>query len=89
MISNKILNCAATRIALDDENDLVSEHICNIELELSVNFKGDVDKKQLISKLKSELSASISASMNIVARDLNLKPINLEVKPVLVECNEK
>ncbi len=89
MIFDNIINNAAIRIALIDEDDSISEHICKIELELSVNFKGDVDDKRLISKIKSELTASISAAMNIVARDFDLKPTNLEVKPVRVEFTKK
>lgn len=95
MVTSEQLRCAARNITSDDDDDLSQdndilippiEHSCQIELALSVNFEGDIEKKRLMNKLKNELSASIRAAITIVSRDFSLKAKEVEVRPVKVEC---
>lgn len=64
----------------------VTEYSCQIELSVSADFEGQVEKQRLIKKLKAELTASLRAGMGIVARDLGMQSTGVEVRPVRVEC---
>jgi len=64
----------------------VTEYSCQIELAVSADFEGQVEKQRLIKKLKAELTASLRAAMGIAARDLGLQSTSVEVRPVRVEC---
>lgn len=64
----------------------VTEYSCQVELSLSADFEGTIDKQRLIRKLRTELSASIRAAMAIVARDFGMRSTGVDVRPVRVEC---
>lgn len=64
----------------------VTEYSCQIELSMSADFEGQIEKQRLIKKLKAELTASLRAAMGIVARDFGLQSTGVEVRPIRVEC---
>jgi len=70
----------------EDMTDPVTEYSCQIELSVSTDFEGRVEKQRLIRKLKAEITASLRAGMEIVARDLGMQSTGVEVRPVRVEC---
>ena len=63
-----------------------TEYSCRMEISLSADFEGDVSKKDLIKKLKSEVIASIKLGMEQVAKDLRVQGTGIVVKPLQVEC---
>ncbi len=63
-----------------------TEYSCQMEFALSADFEGNVAKKQLLGKLKSELVAAIKTAMGIVSRDLQVEVQNVLVNPIRMEC---
>lgn len=63
-----------------------TEYSCRMEISLSADFEGDVVKKDLIKKLKSEVIASIKSGMEQVSRDLGIRGTGVVIKPLQVEC---
>lgn len=62
-----------------------TEYACKVELSLTADFEGDIAKKDLIKKIKSELIASIKAGMTTVCKDFNLECSSVLVQPLQVE----
>lgn len=59
-----------------------TEYSANMDISLSVNFEGQVDKQILMDKFKRELIASIESGVSMTARSLDLAASNLRVKPL-------
>ncbi len=84
-----------TMDSVDDDSDLVemdilagtTEYSCNIELNITANFEGAVSKTELIKKIKDELKSAITASMQVVSKDLNLESTDAKVQPIRLDCS--
>ena len=63
------------------------EYACHIELDITANFEGRVEKKALIQKIKAELLTAIKGSMTTVSRELNLSSRGVTVRPLRLECD--
>ena len=75
---------------LDIEDDILKsepECACHIELDITANFEGRVDKKTLVKKIKAELLSAIQSSMTVVSKELNLSSKGVKIRPLRLECD--
>lgn len=75
---------------LDIEDDILKsepECACHIELDMTANFEGRVDKKILVKKIKAELLSAVQSSMTVVSKELNLASKGVKVRPLRLECD--
>jgi hypothetical protein len=75
---------------LDIEDDILKsepECACHIELDITANFEGQVDKKILIKKIKAELLSAVQSSMTVVSKELNLSSKGVKVRPLRLEVD--
>lgn len=64
-----------------------TEYSLQLDLSLSADFEGSVDKQALINKFKADLTAAIKSGMAVTARELKLTPVGARVKPIKIECS--
>jgi hypothetical protein len=62
------------------------EFSCRVEIDLVADFEGATSKNKLLSKLKSEIQASLEAGMKTTARDLRIELKDVTVRPVKLDC---
>jgi hypothetical protein len=63
-----------------------TEYSIQLDLSLSADFEGNVDKQALINKFKADLTAAIRSGMSTTAKELKLNPIGARVQPINIEC---
>lgn len=63
-----------------------TEYSIQVDLSITADFEGSVDRQSLTKKFKDELVAAIKSSMSITARELNLTATGARVKPVKIDC---
>ncbi len=63
----------------------LTEYSCHAELSISVDFEGDVAKRNLEKKFRQELMAAVKESMNIIAKEFNLTANDVNVQPIKFE----
>jgi hypothetical protein len=64
-----------------------TEYSCRIELNITANFEGHVDKSHILKKLKSELIAAIKSGVTTTSRELNIASTGVTVQPIRLECD--
>lgn len=72
-------------IHMNDMSIPSTEYSVHMDLTLSVEFEGNVEKPVLITKLKQEIVSSIESGITSAARSLDLSANNLRVKPLKVD----
>ena len=53
---------------------------CSVSISLSANFEGSISNQALSRKLKSELISAIESSIQITAREFDLKVSGVQIK---------
>ena len=64
-----------------------TEYSCQIELYLTADFEGQIDKDKLLRKVKNEIVAALKVGLSTVANDLDLQPVGARVKPISITCS--
>jgi len=64
-----------------------TEYSLQLDLSLTADFEGNVDRQALTKKFKDEVVAAIKSGMSITARELDLSPVGVRVKPISIECS--
>jgi hypothetical protein len=65
----------------------ITEYSCQVELSITVNFEGNVDKENLLNKVKYELTSAVQTGMTTVARDFDLKSNGATIHPIKMQCD--
>lgn len=63
-----------------------SEYSCRVDLSLSVDFEGSIDKARLTKAVKQELSNAIKSSMAVISRSFQLGVSNLQLGHISIDC---
>lgn len=78
------------KVAIDEEETGIlapqTEYSLQLDLSLSADFEGSVDKQALINKFKADLTAAIRSAMSTTAKELKLTPTGARVQPINIEC---
>jgi hypothetical protein len=75
-----------TDVNVDDFLQPQTEYSCHVELSITAEFEGSVSKEELLTKLKSELTAALKKSMIITSKDFDLKPTGVNVRELKFDC---
>ena len=87
----KLIEPVDDSIIIDDSitEDMLqskTEYSCQLQISIIADFEGDVNKNQLLKKLKNEIINAIKSGVAITAREYNLEATNITVQPIEVEC---
>lgn len=63
-----------------------TEYSCKMDISLTVDFEGEISKKDLSKYLKSEIVNSIKSGMTLLSNSHGLECNNVLVQPLQVEC---
>lgn len=70
----------------DDVTRPITEYSCQMEISVTADFEGSIDRTKLLRKLKQEMVASMEAGVKATARAFGLTPSSLQIRPLRLEC---
>lgn len=73
-------------VMTDDMLEPKTEYSCQLQLSITADFEGEVDKNKLLRKLKNETINAIKTSVGITATEYGLDATKITVQPINVEC---